>query len=452
MIKIVDLLKEDIYGNYATVYHRTRSSDLVKNIFDTGFQVGGGNMYGTGMYGTYKLEDQLGNGMSGKYGSIIVKFAVSLTKFIIFDYSEYLKSTTSKGVKHTSSDFIQKQFEALGIDTSRYSLTSYLTNTQNMTYSSDLAKRCYDSIPGLVNMIGGLIFTGRQDGKVLVKYKPRNTCMPLSYTEDDGVTWIKFDKKLEFVKKFFDSKEPNKAKTVDDWMDDLGITNFTLYKDGSVDIGEDLNLNDAQLTKFPFKVNEVKGDFRCTTNKLTSLVGGPKKVLGDYICVNNQLTSLAGAPSFVQGTFDVSNNKLTSLKGLSLNKVTNFICSANQLTSLKGSPRIVTNFVCSDNTSLISLEGGPVQATNYNASNCGLKSLKGAPIIVSNEFNCMDNSDLFNLIGLPKDSYYNSLNLAGCLNLDSLEGIPVRMGQITLPLGIPGIDIATAKTMSKIAR
>ena len=39
------IIKEAIYGNMATVFHRTSISDLVNKIFDSGFKPGDGAMY-----------------------------------------------------------------------------------------------------------------------------------------------------------------------------------------------------------------------------------------------------------------------------------------------------------------------------------------------------------------------------------------------------------------------
>jgi hypothetical protein len=58
------------------------------------------------------------------------------------------------------------------------------------------------------------------------------------------------------------------------------------------------------------------GDFYCSNNHLTSLVGAPSSVDDDFSCYYNNLTSLEGAPSSVGGYFRCSNNHLTSLKGI----------------------------------------------------------------------------------------------------------------------------------------
>jgi hypothetical protein len=83
------------------------------------------------------------------------------------------------------------------------------------------------------------------------------------------------------------------------------------------------------------------GDFGCSHNKLTSLVGAPSSVGGGFYCYNNKLTSLEGAPSSVGGHFYCYNNKLTSLVGAPSSVGGDFNCSNNNLTSLKGIEKIL---------------------------------------------------------------------------------------------------------------
>jgi hypothetical protein len=49
-----DIYLEDIYGNKATVYHRTRIKNIVDIIYDVGFKPGKGASYGKGFYSTYE--------------------------------------------------------------------------------------------------------------------------------------------------------------------------------------------------------------------------------------------------------------------------------------------------------------------------------------------------------------------------------------------------------------
>jgi len=76
-------------------------------------------------------------------------------------------------------------------------------------------------------------------------------------------------------------------------------------------------LRNLYLKKIPdiFQGVEVRGDFWCYCNQLTSLKGAPEHVGGDFYCFNNQLTSLKYAPKHIGGGFYCRNNHLSSLEG-----------------------------------------------------------------------------------------------------------------------------------------
>ena len=135
------------------------------------------------------------------------------------------------------------------------------------------------------------------------------------------------------------------------------IKNYTINKDGTVDVDGDVDLFKKILYRFPIKFGKVGGDFYCHNNQLTSLSGSPNSVGGIFYCSHNKLTSLEGAPREVGGHFACSKNKLTSLEGSPSSVGGNFGCDGNQLTSLSGAPREVGgDFYCSYNN-LMSLSG-----------------------------------------------------------------------------------------------
>ena len=114
----------------------------------------------------------------------------------------------------------------------------------------------------------------------------------------------------------------------------------------------DLDLSNMKLTELPeiLKNVDIKGDFFCSTNKLTSLEGSPKTVGGDFYCSNNKLTSLEGSSKTVGGDFFCCDNNLTSLVGSPSSVGMNFVCRNNNLTSLVGAPSSVGgNFFCRNN-------------------------------------------------------------------------------------------------------
>lgn len=194
----------------------------------------------------------------------------------------------------------------------------------------------------------------------------------------------------------------------------------------------------------------VGGLFSCVDNKLVSLVGGPKEVRGHYYCDRNELKTLEGCPDTVFDLFSCSKNKLgPEITGAPDTVRGDFFCRDNGLVSLKGMPKIVnwdrtvkvdlsynnlkdlTGFNCDifDGkikifvrfNDLDSLEGCPERVYNFVCSNCNLKTLKGAPKVVDEDFCCNENQ-LITLEGAPEivKGDFSCCNN----NLISLEGGP----------------------------
>ena len=78
-------LFERVLGKLAIAYHRTHNIKGTKEIGTTGFKVGKGNTYGTGIYLTYQFEDQQDERMKKTYGPFIIRCKVNLDGFLILD-------------------------------------------------------------------------------------------------------------------------------------------------------------------------------------------------------------------------------------------------------------------------------------------------------------------------------------------------------------------------------
>jgi hypothetical protein len=108
-----------------------------------------------------------------------------------------------------------------------------------------------------------------------------------------------------------------------------GIKNFTINRDGEVDVDDDVYMLNNGLSKIPIKFGRVTGSFFCS---------------------QNQLVTLEGAPNYVGGGFWASWNKLTTLEGGPIEVERGFWCDNNKLITLEGSPnRIGGNFYCDNN-------------------------------------------------------------------------------------------------------
>jgi hypothetical protein len=137
-----------------------------------------------------------------------------------------------------------------------------------------------------------------------------------------------------------------------------GIKNYTINKDGSIDVSGDVNLSYKGLSELPLKFRNITGDFFCDNNKLTSLEGCPQSV-GHFFCSYNQLKTLEGSPQSVDGYFSCSYNQLSSLEGSPRKVGGDFECYNNQLRSLEGSPQSVDGDFSCYNNKLTSLDGCP---------------------------------------------------------------------------------------------
>jgi hypothetical protein len=164
---------------------------------------------------------------------------------------------------------------------------------------------------------------------------------------------------LKTYKLFENSSFPTDRDEIRKICREYRITNYTINKDGTVDVRGDVNLSFEELTRLQIKFGKVSGNFFCYNNQMTSLEGCPNLVEGNFYCDNNKLNSLIGGPIWVGGSFWCRNNRLTNLEGGPSSVGRDFVCHHNQLTSLEGGPdEVGRDFYCYNNQ-LTSLDGGP---------------------------------------------------------------------------------------------
>jgi hypothetical protein len=187
-------LNEDITASRMIVYHRTGKKtgfNPSKNIADIGYNIGKGDYYGYGVYTTYDLESQLNNNMRNIYGNIIIESKIlDISKFLIFNYDIAKKIYKSRYQFRDQLEQILGKKEWLNYKNNHtIKDIHYTLDEGNVEYTSKLArdfsKLFRDSI---LRKLNGMIFTGENDGNVLVVYNRRNI-EPLRYSEDDGQTW-----------------------------------------------------------------------------------------------------------------------------------------------------------------------------------------------------------------------------------------------------------------------
>ncbi|MEI6133187.1 MAG: hypothetical protein WCQ41_10255 [Bacillota bacterium] len=115
------------------------------------------------------------------------------------------------------------------------------------------------------------------------------------------------------------------------WLDSNGVKKYSIDKDGKVDVKGDVKLRLGDATQLRVNFGIVEGDFDCTGNKLTCLIGAPDFVGGSFMCCDNELTNLIGASALVCGNFICCNNSLTSLEYGPVRVCGDFSCINNPL-------------------------------------------------------------------------------------------------------------------------
>ena len=182
-----EFIAEEISAGSFIVYHRTQSEP---KDFNKGFKTGFGKMYGPGLYTTYDLATQLTPNMINTYGNIIIQFKIqNNNKFIILDYAEAKKVY---GTKYTLIDQLKRVMG--GYFNKFYRMHS----NELIKYSEKLQDEYYDKssyvaeplsqLKDFYSHVDGLIFTGNNDGKVLVLFNT-NLANPLKYSMNDGESW-----------------------------------------------------------------------------------------------------------------------------------------------------------------------------------------------------------------------------------------------------------------------
>lgn len=213
-------------GTLATGYHRTRNIDTVRQVFEQGYNIGRGAMYGPGLYLCYDLSSQFTDYMN-RYGDYLVKFAVNIDKFVNFDKlvtydASTIKAILTKLYRHTKKLATAR---TLSKEDEKVINTAYELLIHPSTFTSEAARTftrefMLDHKKPLLSGIDGLIFTGSKDGKVLVAYNPR-TAIPIAYSyspvsEGKQVKWEKFDNRSRITDKYKVQTNNNLIRTVDD--------------------------------------------------------------------------------------------------------------------------------------------------------------------------------------------------------------------------------------------
>jgi len=161
-----DVLNEEVFSSLAVAYHRTHNIQGTNAIGQSGFKAGGGAMYGKGIYLTYSFYDQQDERMKRLYGPFIIRCKVNLANYLIFDPDIAQRVYGAKASLHS-------QFAYFGVPANEVERITNLT-AMGYGYTSVPARSFAGWLSGkrLQRPIKGLVFTGDQDGRVIVAYEP----------------------------------------------------------------------------------------------------------------------------------------------------------------------------------------------------------------------------------------------------------------------------------------
>jgi hypothetical protein len=181
------LLKEEVYGTIATVYHGSKQppTEFLKlfetndgsSYSSTGWLPGrgAGSTYGHGLYTVWMKTDH--QTFNGGYGEWLYKLKLNLHGFIIFDddicQKVYGKSITPlEQLKLVGKEnYVKNASEEI-----KYELSNVPIKQQK---SAKFAQRVSNFLKGKVN---GIVFFGSNDGPVVLIYDP-DIVTPLAWTK-----------------------------------------------------------------------------------------------------------------------------------------------------------------------------------------------------------------------------------------------------------------------------
>lgn len=198
----IDKFSKRNRGNL-TVFHRTKDTHI-ESIGRDGYRSGGGDAWGPGIYTCYDLISTTkanvynrGDEKSGVYGPVIIENKLaSLKNFLIFDY-DVAKKIYVDGykledqLKKILPENVYQKFQQVILEASEICDYLYKKSPKNK-YTTNAVQKIF-ILPEIRHYLRGMIFTGANDGKVLLSYD-RENIIPINYSKDNGKTWKKFTK------------------------------------------------------------------------------------------------------------------------------------------------------------------------------------------------------------------------------------------------------------------
>ena len=221
-----------------------------------------------------------------------------------------------------------------------------------------------------------------------------------------NVSKIQFLNENKNIESKFENERFKDTEDIIDWLDDNNISNFTINKDLSCNINEDIEIYDFQGEFLPIKINKLNGGIVFEgTSKFKSFIGFPN-VITKYIRLRN-----LGVENFEYLCAD-----LTTCDEIEVN---NFA----HLTSVKGIGDYTGSLTLEHCNNLSSLDDMPQNLTSLSFNYCnGLTSLRGLQKEI-NTFSVIHCDSLPNLKFCP--AIKHSLVVSKCKNIKTLKGVTI---------------------------
>jgi len=104
---------------------------------------------------------------------------------------------------------------------------------------------------------------------------------------------------------FFSNMGVGEYQRIKNWLDEVGIKNYTINKDLTVDVDDGVDLRKMTFEKLPVRFGKVSWWFDISNCKnLKTLEGCPKEVDGSFFCNDcPNLKTLEGCPKEVYSNF-----------------------------------------------------------------------------------------------------------------------------------------------------
>ena len=160
---------------------------------------------------------------------------------------------------------------------------------------------------------------------------------------------------MNFYANILESKQPvlgdpyfyQTKEEIENWLKKMGIENYKINDDLTVDVNGWVDLAFKYLKKIPIKFGKISGGFSVGHNQLTSLKGCPETVGGYFHCGSNKFTSLEYCPDKIGGDFSCAFGKLTSLKHFPSSVGGVFSLAYNPVKTLEGLQNVTMKLLSS---------------------------------------------------------------------------------------------------------